>query len=690
MKDGKSGPYLTLRGPAGLIVPCRDRAGRIVALKVRHDDAGEGRSRYYYVSSAGHGGPGPGAPVHCPARTPEAAELVRLTEGELKSDICQSLTGLPTISVPGVSSWRPAMAVLQALGCKTVRLAFDADDWDNVTVARAVRLRLRLAAAGLAVELERWAVADGKGLDDLLAAGKTPDVLTGDNASSAIRDALDAATAGEDPTPPDELARLQDVLDEGGPEALFRDKALLQALADLAAADPAGFAAVRASIRERVSLRDLDRALRPRRQTAVGEGETSAYFEQNGYTYRNVQTKEGPVSVALCNFTARIVEDVEHDDGAEKTRSLALQGTLADGSALPRADVLAADFAAHGMDRHRLGDTGGGLRWHGHEGPPADRATTAVRQRAAATRSTSTPAGERSAKPGSTCTPPVASGLTVCPLTFPCHCPNHWPASVYPPLPKAPSWPPRSGPAWGCCVSAPTGRRSHCWPPSTAPSWGTPTFPSIWQGRLGRTRAKPRPWPSNTSAPAWMPGTCPPAGHPRATRVEGLAFVAKDALLVVDDFCPSGSTNDVQRYHKEADRLFRGQGNRAGRQRMRADASLRPAKPPRGWCCPRARIRRAASPSRPAAGAGHLTRRLRPGAAGPKPDIDDLSTGRYRRPLRRSTGRLPPLTGPDHGQYPRSAPDRAGRSAQHGPRRRTTRPNARNRGGPGPWAALFP
>jgi hypothetical protein len=64
--------------------------------------------------------------------------------------------------------------------------------------------------------------------------------------------------------------------------------------------------------------------------------------------------------------------------------------------------------------------------------------------------------------------------------------------------------------------------------------------------------------------------------------LEALAFTAKDALLVVDDFCPTGSANDVQRCHKEADRLFRGQGNRSGRQRLRADASLRPAKPPRG------------------------------------------------------------------------------------------------------------
>jgi hypothetical protein len=64
--------------------------------------------------------------------------------------------------------------------------------------------------------------------------------------------------------------------------------------------------------------------------------------------------------------------------------------------------------------------------------------------------------------------------------------------------------------------------------------------------------------------------------------LEGLAFVAKDVLLTVDDFAPAGSTTDIQRYHREADRLLRAQGNRAGRQRMRADASLRGAKFPRG------------------------------------------------------------------------------------------------------------
>jgi hypothetical protein len=75
-----------------------------------------------------------------------------------------------------------------------------------------------------------------------------------------------------------------------------------------------------------------------------------------------------------------------------------------------------------------------------------------------------------------------------------------------------------------------------------------------------------------------LPGSWSSTGN----ALEGLAFLAKDALFVVDDFSPTGSTYDVQRAHREADRLLRAQGNNAGRQRMRADASLRPSKPPRG------------------------------------------------------------------------------------------------------------
>src|SRR5262249_26807683 len=67
-----------------------------------------------------------------------------------------------------------------------------------------------------------------------------------------------------------------------------------------------------------------------------------------------------------------------------------------------------------------------------------------------------------------------------------------------------------------------------------------------------------------------------------ANALEALAYQAKDAILVVDDLAPAGGQGDVQRLHRDADRLLRAQGNVAGRQRMRADGTLRRGKPPRG------------------------------------------------------------------------------------------------------------
>ena len=75
----------------------------------------------------------------------------------------------------------------------------------------------------------------------------------------------------------------------------------------------------------------------------------------------------------------------------------------------------------------------------------------------------------------------------------------------------------------------------------------------------------------------------PAAWSSTGNALEALAFVAKDALFVVDDFCPTGSSNDVQRLHREADRLLRAQGNRSGRGRLAADGTLRLTRPPRGF-----------------------------------------------------------------------------------------------------------
>ena len=60
---------------------------------------------------------------------------------------------------------------------------------------------------------------------------------------------------------------------------------------------------------------------------------------------------------------------------------------------------------------------------------------------------------------------------------------------------------------------------------------------------------------------------------------EVLAFIAKDALLVIDDFRPDAA--ERRRLEGEADRLLRAAANGAGRGRLKSDTSLRPAHPPR-------------------------------------------------------------------------------------------------------------
>jgi hypothetical protein len=379
------------------------------------------------------------------------------------------------------------------------------------------------------------------------------------------------------------LGRLLTVLEEGGAETFFRDTSLLKALAGLSVANPAEFAAVRAQLKnQKVSVRDLDKALRPLQSQASSEASEHLpmYFEQGGGMCRNVQTQDGPISVPLCNFAARIVEEVVHDDGAERTRFLGIQGAQANGSPLPRVEVLASEFATMTWIVPAWGTravvfAGMGTKDH-------LRAALQLMSGDVPRRTTFQHIGWRKIDnawvylhAGGAI---GASGLIDIPVSLP-------------------------EPLAGFCLPAPP--EGNVLVDAVRASLGIVglgpyrvTFSmlaAVYRAVLGDTDfalhlAGPTgSFKSEFAALAQQHfGAGMDARHLPANwsstgnSLEGLAFVAKDSVLVVDDFCPTGSATDVQRYHKEADRLFRGQGNRAGRQRMRADSSLRPSKPPRG------------------------------------------------------------------------------------------------------------
>jgi hypothetical protein len=177
----------------GLLIPVRDVSGQIVALLSRPDKKLDSGGKYLWISSKSKGGSSPGAPCHVPTAKRPDDGMVRLTEGALKADVATALNGMPTVGASSVANWRPTLPILRELGAKTVRVAFDCDATVNPHVALAtIGCCEALAREGFKVEVERWDRKHGKGIDDVLAAHKPVEVLTGE----ALKTFLDVLRNG--------------------------------------------------------------------------------------------------------------------------------------------------------------------------------------------------------------------------------------------------------------------------------------------------------------------------------------------------------------------------------------------------------------------------------------------------------------------------------------------------------------
>jgi hypothetical protein len=167
--------YWSLAGSPGLVIPQRDTTGRIVALLLRPDDPTHGK--YLSLSSAKYGGPSPGSNIHVPrlvSVTPDTD--IRLTEGALKADVANALSGVLTLGLPGVAPWPLALPILEQLQPKTVLLAWDSDWRRNPTVACSLAdAAMELTRQGFNVQFEYWCPDQGKGIDDVLLAGHIPE-----------------------------------------------------------------------------------------------------------------------------------------------------------------------------------------------------------------------------------------------------------------------------------------------------------------------------------------------------------------------------------------------------------------------------------------------------------------------------------------------------------------------------------
>lgn len=384
------------------------------------------------------------------------------------------------------------------------------------------------------------------------------------------------------------LGRFKSVLEQG-PESFFADRELLEGLAYVAVSDKAEYAILRSAVRSAgFKIRDFDAALKPfvgsvtkSIRGSTSRGATGGYFEQAGCICRSRQTSDGPETVDLCNFTAHIVDETVRDDGAEKSTVLGIQGTLSSGRELPRIEVPSEAFDSLSWVLQYWGADA--IVWPGESRnlPSAIQALSLTgKQRRTVythvgwTKVNDTEVGyvhaggiitvAKNIDGVSVALDGKLAGYSLSLATSPFDIRTAVKESlrILDVLPDHIGFPLLAG-VYRAAFS-------EC------------DFSLFFAGRTGTGKSEVAALAQQHFGAGMTARALPESWMSTYNALEYMAFLAKDALLVVDDFNPTGSAADIQRFHRDADRLLRGQGNNAGRQRMRADCSLRPAKPPRG------------------------------------------------------------------------------------------------------------
>ena len=221
-------------GP-GLLVPRRDKSGKIVSIVRRDPKADCVKNKWMPLSGGKNhddsGGASCGVRLHW-ARAGDPSAPVIVTEGERKADIIAAkIPGVMVVSIPGVAAWAGSGLVDELAGFAVVRIAFDADLRTNPAVGKELlKLSRALKEPGRAIEYVTWDPPH-KGLDDALLADAEITILAGNDADDFL-----AEIAGIHGVQSDECGGFDSTRPTiwvDGPE----DKVLQQALGLLAARD---------------------------------------------------------------------------------------------------------------------------------------------------------------------------------------------------------------------------------------------------------------------------------------------------------------------------------------------------------------------------------------------------------------------------------------------------------------------
>lgn len=299
------------------------------------------------------------------------------------------------------------------------------------------------------------------------------------------------------------------------------------------------------------------------------------YLTEKGRICRVKKTKDGDITEPLCNFTAAVTEEMILDDGVESTRAFLVQGNLETGEALPQLRVPANRFSSmnwvtDGWGFRAVIRAGQVTRDYLREG--IQSLSPHVRQRLVFTHT-----GWREVA-GKWMF--LTSGGAVGQDGFEV---DLGPELTRYRLPRQ-----AEDPVGAMRVSldllriAPFRVTALLWAGIyRAPLASThPLDVSLWlEGQTGSLKS--------TLCALYLSHFgdfdrthLPGAWSSTANQLERRAFVLKDVVYVIDDYAPTGL--DMREMETKATRLLRSQGNLAGRGRLRADLTERPAFPPRG------------------------------------------------------------------------------------------------------------
>ncbi|MFL5761887.1 MAG: DUF3854 domain-containing protein [Thermomicrobiales bacterium] len=316
------------------------------------------------------------------------------------------------------------------------------------------------------------------------------------------------------------------------------------------------------------------------------DAETGAYAVRNGCIAYRKRERDGDVWLPLCNFNAEIVAQVIADNGVEEHGSIALRGQLATGKALPLIEVSFSRFAS--LD-WVISKWGAGAVINAGMGAN-DRLREAIQRL-----SPDVPIRRVYTHPGWR----KIDGRWVF---------LHRDGAIGP---QGTFSPERvevrlNGPAERLCLPVPPTDAALIAAiatvlsvrdvapdrlsslvlalPFAAPLLAIhPIDTGVYLlGPTGSLKSELNALTQRFFGPAFDRETPPGTYLDTPNALEKLVFDCKDAVCWIDDFAPTGSAFDIQRYHGTAERLFRGIGNQSGRGRLNQNLESRPVYVPRG------------------------------------------------------------------------------------------------------------